>query len=94
MYLAVNQEAEEHTHQAENDGAEKCRPESRDVESRNEERGQLQHQGVDDQPKETQGEYSQGQGNDLEKQAHCCIDQADDDRGDESGAQSSYFDAG
>ena len=46
-----DQRAEDHAHNAEKDGADKSPPEAGDKKTWHEIRGQLEHEGVDDEPK-------------------------------------------
>jgi len=67
-------------HNAEYDRSEERRQESVNREARNQARRQLQHERIDDEPKNPECHQSQWQCHDLQKQSHCCVDQPDDQR--------------
>src|SRR5262249_18556433 len=81
------QRSQDHADDAEHDGAKEGGPETGDVEPRHEKRGKLEHQGVDDEPKDPECHYRQRQGDNLQNESDSGIDQSNDDGRYESRAQ-------
>jgi len=65
-------------HNAEHNGSEERRQESVNREARYQARRQLQHERIDDEPKNPECHQGQWQCHDLQKQPHCCVYQPDD----------------
>ena len=60
-----HQPLQEHVHQREHDAAHECRSETSYVKARNEGRGELEHDGIDHEPEQSQGEDREWEGDDL-----------------------------
>src|SRR5438876_9571423 len=77
--------------QTEYDSPEKCRKESFNPESRDEPRGEFQHQRVDHKPKHTKRHESKRERDDLEEQPDGCIDETDDKSRNQSRPETGDF---
>jgi hypothetical protein len=79
---------EEHLHDGEDDCADECCEEAVDGEAGNKFCGELEHECVDDEEEETEGDDAQGEGDDFEDSAEGHVEESDDERGDERGDES------
>ncbi len=89
-----NQQGQKAAHDAQHDGAKKCRPKAGYEKSRHEGGGKFKHQSVDDEPKKPESKYGQRKSKDFQKEADRRIDQADDNGRDQRGAKAAHLDAG
>jgi hypothetical protein len=76
-------DSEKQVDDAQDNGSEQRREKANDTETRDDTRGKLKHQGIDDEPKQPERDYGEGKRENLQDKANCRVDNADDNRGEE-----------